>query len=77
MQVQDPVPGYWYANEFGQLTQVRAVLYQDGEPQRVMVEYINSRRDLFGIDVWSRLGLCLHSPGLQRRRRGRRGRQAD
>jgi len=65
------MPGYWYANEYGQLVQVRMVLYSAGRARRVIVEYINSRRDLFEIDAWNRLGLCPHSPGPGRRRKRR------
>lgn len=71
MLVHKPMPGYWYANEFGQLAQVRVVLYEGGGPRRVIVEYINGRRDCFQIEAWNRLRLCPHFPGTGRRRRKR------
>lgn len=66
-----PIPGYWYANIVGQLVQVRAVLYTNGALSRIVLEYINGRRDFVDSDGWRYLDLALHSPGMERRGRAR------
>ncbi len=68
---QKPIPGYWYANIVGQLVQVRAVLHTSGVATRIVLEYINGRRDFVDMDGWRYLDLVLHSPGLERRDRAR------
>ncbi len=65
------IPGYWYANIVGQLVQVRAVLYTNGVLTRILLEYINGRRDFVDPDGWRYLDLALHSPGMERRGRAR------
>jgi hypothetical protein len=68
---QRPIPGYWYANIVGQLVQVRAVLYTGDRISRIVLEYINGRRDFVDMDGWLYLDLALHSPGMERRDRAR------
>jgi hypothetical protein len=69
MLVQEPIPGYWYSNIVGQLQQVRVVLHEAGEIDRVMLENISGKRQCVNLDTWYRLDLTLHSPGIDRRRR--------
>ena len=66
-----PVPGYWYTNIAGQLIQVRAVLYGSGERCRIMLEYINGKRECVYMAGWSAMDLVLHSPGRELRNRAR------
>ena len=68
---QRPIPGYWYANIVGQLVQVRAVMYSGNKISRIVLEYINGRRDFVDMDGWVYLDLALHSPGMERRERAK------
>jgi len=69
--VHKPIPGYWYASIVGQLHQVRMVLHEGGEQNRVVLENINGQRRIMDLDGWHRLDLALHSPGNERRQRRR------
>ncbi len=60
MQVFNPDPGVWYANHVGQLLQVRTVLYVEKTARRVLLDYINGRRESVSIDGWFGLNLTLH-----------------
>jgi len=71
MQLQHPMPGYWYTNIAGQLQQVRVVLHEGRRPSRIMLESINGERQTVDLDGWYRLDLTLHSPGVRRQRQRR------
>ena len=64
---QKPIAGYWYTNIVGQLVQVRAVLYVSGRISRIVLEYINGRREFVNMHGWYYLDLALHSPSFEPR----------
>ena len=61
--MQLPQPGTWYANPMGQLLQVRIVLHAAMQPQRVVLEFINGRRESLNMTEWSQLALTVYSQG--------------
>ena len=69
MLLQRPMPGYWYTDIVGQLQQVRVVLFEGRRQSRITLESINGNKQIVDVDDWYRLGLTLHSPGAERRRR--------
>ena len=71
MLLQQPMPGYWYTDIVGQLQQVRVVLFEGRRQSHIALENINGNRQVVDLDGWYRLGLTLHSPGSERRLRGR------
>ena len=68
---QKPIPGYWYSNLAGQLLQVRALVYTNGQRRSVVLEDIHGKRNHVDTDGWNMLDLVLHSPVLERRHAAR------
>jgi hypothetical protein len=66
-----PVPGYWYTNGVGHLIQVRAILLLSGRRSRIVLEYINGKREYVAMGDWAGLDLLLHSPGQEHRHQAR------
>ena len=62
---QKPIPGYWYSNLSGQLLQVRAMVYADGERRSIVLEDIHGKRNHVDTDGWDALDLVLHSPVVE------------
>lgn len=59
---QKPIPGYWYSNLSGQLLQVRALVFLDGNPCRIILEDIHGKRESVDFWCWAGMDLVLHSP---------------
>lgn len=57
---QKPLISTWYVNLTGQLIKVLALSYSDGKLSRVVIEYINGKRQIIGIDTWYLLDLEMH-----------------
>ena len=57
---QKPLISTWYVNLTGQLIKVLALGYSDGQLSRVVIEYINGKRQIIGIDTWYLLDLEMH-----------------
>ncbi|MBI5450879.1 MAG: hypothetical protein HY940_05925 [Gammaproteobacteria bacterium] len=57
---QQPFVGNWYVNLTGQLIKVVAVGYADGWISKVVIEHINGKRQILGIDTWGLLDLEMH-----------------
>ncbi len=55
-----PLINHWYVNLTGQLIKVVAVGYHEGELSKVVIEYINGKRQIIGIDTWNLLDLEMH-----------------
>jgi len=68
---QKPIPGYWYSNLSGQLLQVRAMVYADGERRSIVLEDIHGKRNHVDTDGWSALDLVLHSPVVEQQHAAR------
>jgi len=64
---QKPIPGYWYSNLAGQLLQVRALVYTNGQRRSVVLEDIHGKRNYVDTDGWNALDLVLHSPVVEKR----------
>ena len=69
MLLQQPMPGYWYTDIAGQLQQVRVILFEGRRQSRITLESIKGNRQVVDLNGWYQLGLTLHSPGAERRRR--------
>lgn len=67
---QKPVIGNWYMNMTGQLIKVWAVGYSTGRASRVVIEYLNGKKKVIGIDDWYSLDLEVHLYRATRRHRG-------
>lgn len=65
---QTPLVGNWYMNMTGQLLKVWAVSYADRKPATVVIEYLNGKRKIVGIQDWYHLDLELHLYQTIRRR---------
>lgn len=50
----------WYVNLTGQLIKVVALGYSEGQLSKVVIEYINGKRQIIGIDTWNLLDLEMH-----------------
>jgi hypothetical protein len=59
---QKPIPGYWYSNFYGQLIQVRALVFAQGKRNRIIIEDINGKRESIDFTLWRGMDLVLHSP---------------
>lgn len=57
---QKPVIGNWYMNMTGQLIKVWAVGYSAGQTNKVIIEYLNGKKKIIGIDDWHSLDLEVH-----------------
>ena len=57
---QRPLVGNWYVNLTGQLIKVIAVGFADGRISKVVIEYINGKRQIVAIDTWNLLDLEMH-----------------
>ena len=58
----NPIPGYWYSNNEGQLLQVRAKRYDKGVLSLIVIEGIDGARTMLDPTKWVDLSLILHSP---------------
>lgn len=67
---QKPVVGNWYMNMTGQLIKVWAVCYAMDQASRVVIEYLNGKRRIIGIEDWYSLDLEVHLYRAARRHRG-------
>ncbi len=59
---QEPEAGRWYVNRTGKLIKAKLVMLEAGQPQRILVEYLDGMRLMIGVDAWRCLQLCEHSP---------------
>ena len=64
---QKPIPGNYYINLTGQLIRVMMLVYSEGKPSRVMIEYLDGRRMGIDISEWSWLDLSEYPDWLSRR----------
>ena len=55
--IKQPHAGSWYVNKTGKLMKVRMLLYSDGQPTQVMIEFLDGMRISVGIDAWCYLDL--------------------
>jgi hypothetical protein len=53
----NPVPDSWYVNESGKLVKVRLLLYREGELNAVIIENLESRRNIIKLEDWYELHL--------------------
>ena len=63
---QEPVPGNYYINLTGQLIRVMMIVYSEGNPTRVMIEYLDGRRMGIDISEWCWLDLSVYPDWLNR-----------
>ena len=68
---QKPIPGYWYSNLAGQLLQVRALVYTNGQRRSIVLEDIHGKRSYVDTGGWNVLDLVLHSPVVEQRHAAR------
>lgn len=66
---QKPVVGNWYMNVAGQLIKVWALGYSSGRLSQVVIEYLNGKRKIIGLQDWWSLDLEVHLYRATRRRR--------
>lgn len=57
---RQPIIGNWYMNMTGQLIKVWAVGYDAGQAQKVIIEYLNGKKKVLGIEDWYLLDLEVH-----------------
>lgn len=63
-----PLPGCYYISRSGQLIKVRAIMYADGHPSRVILEYLDGTLSDLGIDQWDWLDLARYTEWLSTRK---------
>lgn len=59
----EPTIGAWYVNATGKLMKVKMMVYQQGKPSAVMIEYLDGSRQVIGIGEWTCLELNKHLTG--------------
>ena len=61
MQVRnEPTIGAWYVNATGKLMKVKMMIYRQGKPTGVMIEYLDGVRNVVGMGEWTCLELNHH-----------------
>lgn len=66
---QKPVVGNWYMNLSGQLIKVWALGYATGRINNVVIEFLNGKRRIIGVDEWWSMDLEIHLYRATRRQR--------
>lgn len=67
---QKPVVGNWYMNLSGQLIKVWALGFTSGHISKVVIEYLNGKRRVIGLDEWTAMDLEVHLYRATRRKHG-------
>lgn len=49
---EDPVVGSWYTNRSDELLRVRLAVYRHENLTALLLEYLDGRREIIGIDSW-------------------------
>lgn len=65
----EPVIGAWYINLSSQFLRVWGVAYKNGEPQRIVLHYLNGTRYIIELEDWYKLDL-LRYPDENKQRSG-------
>ena len=58
---QFPKPNTWYVNHTGKLIKARMVCYSKGEPNSLLIEYLEGSVHIVSIEDWYKLDLSIHS----------------
>ena len=65
---QQPVAGAWYVDSNCQFLRVWALVYIQGQIQKVVLSYLNGQQEIIDLDQWCSLDLVSYPQKKQRRR---------
>lgn len=63
----EPIIGAWYINLSSQFLRVWGMVYNNGEPQRIVLHYLNGMRFIIELEDWYKLDLLRYPEENKRR----------
>lgn len=64
---QIPAAGSWYVNRTGKLVKVALLLFDEGTPTRILLEYLDGMRIVIGMEAWMQFDLRVYSLRIENR----------
>lgn len=63
----EPIIGAWYINLSSQFLRVWGMVYKNGEPERIVLHYLNGMRYVIDLKDWYKLDLLRYEDDKKQR----------